>query len=72
MSVILHSISDFEIISDHALDIAKSAKEIYKKELSFSQSARREIVAINNAVMDIIRIFLMKRGLLFIMNMKSY
>ena len=72
MSVILHSISDFERISDHALDIAKSAKEIYKKELSFSQSARREIVAINNAVMDIIRIFLMKRGLLFIMNMKSY
>lgn len=53
MSIILHSISDFERISDHALDIAKSAKEIFKKELSFSQSARHEIVAINNAVMDI-------------------
>ena len=53
MSIILHSISDFERISDHALDIAKSAKEINKKELSFSQSARREIVAINNAVRDI-------------------
>jgi phosphate:Na+ symporter len=53
MSVILHSISDFERISDHALDIAKSAKEIHKKELSFSKSAEREIVAINSAVRDI-------------------
>ncbi len=53
MSVILHSISDFERISDHAFDIAKSAKEIHKKELSFSKPARREIVSINNAVRDI-------------------
>lgn len=53
MSVILHSISDFERISDHALDIVKSAKEIYKKELSFSKPARREIVAIVGAVRDI-------------------
>ena len=53
MSIILHSISDFERISDHALDIAKSAKEIHKKELSFSKSAEREIVAINSAVRDI-------------------
>ncbi len=53
MSVILHSISDFERISDHALDIANSAEEIHTKELSFSQSARREIAAIHNAVRDI-------------------
>lgn len=53
MSVILHSISDFERISDHAIDIAQSAKEIHKKELSFSKSASREIAAINKAVRDI-------------------
>ena len=53
MSVILHSISDLERISDHALDLAESAKEINKKELSFSQSARREIEAISKAVQDI-------------------
>ncbi|MCR5678489.1 MAG: Na/Pi cotransporter family protein [Agathobacter sp.] len=53
MSVILHSISDFERISDHALEIAKAAKEIHKKELSFSKSARREMVTINNAVRTI-------------------
>jgi phosphate:Na+ symporter len=53
MSIILHSISDLERISDHALDIANSAKEMHKKELSFSQPVRREIAAINSAVMDI-------------------
>jgi phosphate:Na+ symporter len=53
MSVILHSISDFERISDHALNLAQSSKKINKKELSFSKSARREIVAICNAVDDI-------------------
>ncbi len=53
MSVILHSISDFERISDHALEIVKAAKEINKKELSFSKPARREIVAIVGAVRDI-------------------
>jgi len=53
MSVILHSISDFERISDHALNLAQLSKKINKKELSFSKSARREIVAICNAVDDI-------------------
>lgn len=53
MSVILHSISDFERISDHALNLAQSSKKINKKKLSFSKSARREIVAICNAVDDI-------------------
>lgn len=53
MSVILQSLSDFERISDHALDITKAAKEIYGKELSFSKPARREIASINNAVRDI-------------------
>ena len=38
MSIILHSISDFERISDHALDIVESAKEIYTKNLSFTNN----------------------------------
>ena len=53
MSVILHSISDFERISDHALNLANSAKEIHKKDLSFSKAAMREVEAICNAVKDI-------------------
>ena len=53
MSVILHSISDFQRISDHAMDIVKSAEEIHKKELSFTKKAKKEIEALCRAVNDI-------------------
>ncbi len=53
MSVILHSISDFERISDHALDIVESAKEIYTKRLEFSEHAKDEIKTLCRAVNDI-------------------
>lgn len=53
MSIILHSISDFERISDHALDIVMSAKEIYTKKLEFSEHAKEEIKTLCLAVNDI-------------------
>lgn len=53
MSIILHSISDFERISDHALGIVKAAKEINKKGLSFSKNARRELEVLSRAIKDI-------------------
>ncbi len=53
MSIILHSISDFERISDHAMDIVRSAEEINIKGLSFTKSAKREIEALSGAVYDI-------------------
>lgn len=53
MSIILHSISDFERISDHAMDIAKSAEEIHTKGLSFTEPARQEIEVLARAVTDI-------------------
>lgn len=53
MSVILHSISDFERISDHAMEIVKSAQEIHTKGLSFTKHARQEIEALCRAVDDI-------------------
>lgn len=53
MSVILHSISDFERISDHALDIVESAREIYTKRLEFSEHAKDEIKTLCHAVNDI-------------------
>ena len=53
MSIILHSISDFERISDHARDIVKSAEEINTKGLSFTKNARREIATLCKAVNDI-------------------
>lgn len=53
MSIILHSISDFERISDHAMEIVKSAEEMHKKNLSFSKEARHEIEVLCKAVGDV-------------------
>lgn len=53
MSIILHSISDFERISDHAMEIVKSAEEMHKKNLSFSNEARHEIEVLCKAVGDV-------------------
>jgi len=53
MSIILHSISDFERISDHAMDIVKSAEEIHTKGLSFTKHAKQEIEVLVRAVNDI-------------------
>lgn len=53
MSIILHSISDFERISDHAMEIVKSAEEINTKGLSFTKHAKQEIATLCRAVHDI-------------------
>lgn len=53
MSIILHSISDWERISDHALDIVKSSEELNTKGLSFTEHARQEIETLCRAVNDI-------------------
>jgi phosphate:Na+ symporter len=42
VSVILHCINDFERISDHAVNIMESAKEMHDKKLSFSVNATKE------------------------------
>lgn len=56
LSIILHSISDFERISDHARNIVSSAKEIHKKGLSFSKNAKDEMEVLSRAVTDICKL----------------
>ena len=53
-SILLHCMSDFERISDHAINIAKSAKEMNSRESSFSQNARKELETFAKAVHDIV------------------
>ncbi|MCI6648587.1 MAG: Na/Pi cotransporter family protein [Lachnospiraceae bacterium] len=53
LSLILHSISDFERISDHAIDVVMSAEEIHKKKLEFTKHAREEIETLSRAINDI-------------------
>ncbi len=54
VSELLHCIGDIERISDHALNIAEAAKEIYDKKISFSPKATEDIKVITAAVAEIL------------------
>lgn len=54
LSVLLHCISDIERISDHTVSIARSAREMYEKQLGFSENARKEIRVLCAAVSDLV------------------
>ena len=56
VSKYLHTITDFERISDHALNIAESAAEIHEKKIDFSENATRELASISAAVREIVRL----------------
>ena len=56
VSKYLHTISDFERISDHALNISEAAKEIHDKDLQFSPEACHERDVIESAVREILSI----------------
>ena len=54
LSVILHCLSDFERISDHAVNLVESSREMFDKEQHFSKKAREELAVFTNAVRDIV------------------
>lgn len=54
ISMLLHCIGDFERISDHAVNIAQSAKEMYEKELKFSKKAEEEIIIFSALIQEIV------------------
>ena len=56
VSELLHCIGDIERISDHALNIAETAKEIHDKKISFSAKAQEDIKVITEAVTEILDI----------------
>ena len=55
VSVLLHSISDFERISDHAVNLLDSAREMNDKKLTFSPMAASELHVFAQAVRDIVK-----------------
>ena len=55
-SVLLHSIGDFERISDHARNITECAQEKNDKGLDFSEDAKGEIKILSSAVNEIVDI----------------
>ena len=54
LSILLHCISDYERISDHAVNIMESAKEMHDKSLEFSKKAKEELDIFSNAVREIV------------------
>lgn len=50
----LHSITDFERMSDHALNIAECAQEMHDKRLNFSKYATHELSVLRSAVSEIV------------------
>ena len=56
VSGLLHCIGDYERISDHALNIAEAAKEIYDKGITFSVAAKEDLKIISKASEEILGI----------------
>lgn len=54
VSKYLHTLSDFERISDHAMNIAETAREKAEKKISFSGAAGHELEVLTAAVTEIL------------------
>ena len=54
VNTLLHTISDFERISDHSVNLLESAEEMHQKNVHFSQDAREELQVLEDAVQDIL------------------
>ena len=56
VSVMLHTIGDFERMSDHAVNIKDVARELHEKGLSFSPEAQREVSVLTGAIEEILNL----------------
>lgn len=56
ISKMLHTIGEFERLSDHAINILKVSEELTTKKIIFSQEATAEIAVITNAIGEILTI----------------
>ncbi len=56
VSILLHTIGDFERIGDHAVSILKIATEMHDKEISFSDEAKIEFKSATEAILEILDI----------------
>lgn len=56
ISKLLHTISDFERIGDHASNLIDTAKEMHDKKISFSKEAKDELDNLSEAISEILSI----------------
>ena len=55
LNTLLYTVSDIERMADHAMAIAKAAREMDEKKIEFSQQARGELAVLEQAVLDIVQ-----------------
>lgn len=55
-SKLLHTIGDFERISDHAVNIAEAAREIAEKDVDLTSEGRKEIEVLTRAIKEILEL----------------
>lgn len=53
LSVLLHCISDFERISDHAINITEAVEKLQKQGLRFTEQGKQELESLGIAIRDI-------------------
>lgn len=56
VSKFLHTITDFERLSDHAVNISKLAEELHEKKMSFTDEALYELDVLESAIKEILKI----------------
>lgn len=56
VNTLLHTISDFERISDHARDLVRTAREIHEKRIAFSPQAQAELKVLESALLELLNI----------------
>ena len=56
VSKYLHTLSDFERISDHAMNVGSVAREIKEKQIQFSGEAKRELGVLSAALNEILEL----------------
>ena len=54
LNTLLYTVSDIERMGDHALAVAKAAREIEEKKVAFSDQAKAELEVLERAVQDIV------------------
>lgn len=55
LNILLYTISDVERIADHAVSIGKAGEEIYKKDIAFSDAAKKELKVLSEAVQAVVK-----------------
>ena len=54
ISKLLHTITDFERISDHTCNLLNSATELHEKKISFSEPAMQDLLVLRQAISEIL------------------